>query len=98
MNLETMMRGKKVILVEYPADFKIELLNKKKISFPFKSKIQFKSTKQVLEMKPVSKRIKKKYRNQFRILTKTGNGKFRVLPRKFDDVLKITKSISKKNN
>ena len=94
--MDQIYKGKKVILIEYPSDFKIEHLANKKLSFPFKSKLQFKKSGHVLEMKPLTSRIKKKYKNQFRILSKGSNGKYRVVKRKFDDVLKITKSISKK--
>jgi thiol-disulfide isomerase/thioredoxin len=94
--MERVLKGKKIILVEYPSDFKIENLDKKKLSFPFKSKLQFKNSGHCLEMKPLSTRIKKKYKNQIRILSKNKNGKYTVVRKKFDDVLKITKAISKK--
>jgi hypothetical protein len=98
MKLEKMMKGKKIILVEYPKDFNIELLNKKKLTFPFKYKLQFKNTGNVLEMKPLTTRIKKKYKNQFRILSKGPKGKYHIIKRKFDEIIKLTKSVSKKNN
>ena len=95
--MEKLSKEKQLILVEYPSDLNLSLLNGKKLTFPFKSKLRMRQIDQCLEVKSLPKKISKRQSQKFRVLIKkpgkggSANKVYKYCNRGADEYIKITK-------